>query len=174
MSGLPGSGKSTLAVELGKRLGWPVIDKDTIKSGLLTLDVDEEKASVASYELLYDLARDLLVTQGLNVILDTVTGYPRAVEAPAAVARDAGGVLKVVYCAADPHTRQLRIAGRKSRLSQMGHPDRPAGEPDRLNSEGDGREHFPFLPPETLLIEMTAPIPELVEQLVPLITEEDE
>ena len=35
MAGLPGVGKTTLANELGLRLGWVVIDKDSIKDSLL-------------------------------------------------------------------------------------------------------------------------------------------
>ncbi len=48
MAGLAGTGKTSLALALGNRLGWPVIDKDTGKSGLLELGVSEELAGAAS------------------------------------------------------------------------------------------------------------------------------
>ncbi len=35
MAGHPGAGKSTLALAIGCALGWPVLDKDTLKSTLL-------------------------------------------------------------------------------------------------------------------------------------------
>ena len=34
MAGMPGTGKTTLALALGRALGWPVIDKDSLKSPL--------------------------------------------------------------------------------------------------------------------------------------------
>lgn len=37
MAGLSGAGKSTLALALGRALGWPVLDKDSIKAPLLEL-----------------------------------------------------------------------------------------------------------------------------------------
>ena len=35
MAGLPGGSKTMLALALGKELGWPVLDKDTVKTTLL-------------------------------------------------------------------------------------------------------------------------------------------
>ena len=80
MAGLPGSGKSTLALAVGRRLNWPVIDKDTVKSGLLDLGAEEELAAQASYVLLHEFARDLVVGQGLSVVLDTPSSYERVIE----------------------------------------------------------------------------------------------
>jgi predicted kinase len=79
MAGLPGAGKTTLALALGRALGWPVVDKDTLKSPLLKLGIANEVAGPASYTLLLALARDLLVHQRLSVILDSPAAYPRVV-----------------------------------------------------------------------------------------------
>ena len=48
MAGMPGSGKSTVALALGAALHCPVIDKDTLKSTLLTNDVNELVAASAA------------------------------------------------------------------------------------------------------------------------------
>ncbi|MEO7077131.1 MAG: AAA family ATPase [Ktedonobacterales bacterium] len=75
MAGLPGAGKTTLA--LGRALGWPVVDKDTLKSSLLDGDVPEELAGPASYKLLLAMGRDLCARQGLTVILDSPWTFRR-------------------------------------------------------------------------------------------------
>jgi predicted kinase len=52
LAGLSGSGKTTLALAIGKRLGWPVLDKDSVRSPLLELGAPEELAGQASYVVL--------------------------------------------------------------------------------------------------------------------------
>ena len=167
MAGLPGAGKSTLALALGRALGWPVLDKDTVKTTLLRLDAEESLAGRASYEVLFDLARDLVVTQGLSIIMDWPSVYPRVIEVGQAIAADARGVLRVVFCAAGPETREQRTRDRVSRPSQRGHPDRPATT--RWHSDGDGREHFPFLPSDTLTLITDRPVEALTADLLPLL-----
>ena len=50
MKGPPGSGKSTIAQELGRRLRWPVIDKDVFR------DLLPDELGGLSYEAMLDLA----------------------------------------------------------------------------------------------------------------------
>src|SRR5262245_19386288 len=100
MAGLPGSGKSTLALALGRALGWPVVDKDTLKATLLDGDLPERAAAYTAYDLLYALAHDLLVRQHLSAILDSPTTFPTAYERVAAVAQAAGAGLVTVLCLA--------------------------------------------------------------------------
>ncbi|WP_152361105.1 AAA family ATPase [Microlunatus speluncae] len=164
MAGLPGAGKSTLAGSLGRALGWPVLDKDTVKTTLLQLGAEESLAGQASYEVLFDLARDLVVTQRLSIILDWPTFYPRVIEVCGAIAADADGALRVVFCAADRETRDRRTRDRVSRISQFGHAGRPTTT--RPDSDGDGRELFPFLPAETLTVITEGPVGALVEALL--------
>ncbi len=164
MAGLPSAGKSALAGALGRALGWPVLDKDTVKTTLLQLGADEPLAGRASYEVLFDIGRDLVVTQGLSIIMDWPTFYPRVIEVSEAIVADAGGALRVVFCAADQETRLRRTRERVSRISQRGHADRRA--PSRRDSAGDGRELFPFLPPETLTVITDRPVDLLASELL--------
>lgn len=167
MAGLPGAGKSTLASALGREVGWPVLDKDTVKTTLLRLDAEEQLAGRASYEVLFDLARDLVVAQRLSIIMDWPSAYPRVIEASRSIVADAGATLRVVFCAADRATRERRTSERISRPSQRGHPDRPATS--RWHSDGDGREHFPVLPADTVTMITDRPVDVLVAELIPLL-----
>ena len=99
--GCPGSGKTTLALALSHALGWPMLDKDTLKSVLLTCGIAEALAGPASYEVLLSLGRDLLVEQRLSVILDSPAGYPSVVERAQAIALDGGARLSVILCLAE-------------------------------------------------------------------------
>lgn len=119
MAGLPGSGKSTLALAIGRHLGWPVLDKDTVKSALLELGAEEELAAKASYVLLDELARDFVVEQGLSVVLDTPSSYEEVIESTERITKDAGGLLQVVLCEAPRAVRAERLANRKRRLSHV-------------------------------------------------------
>ena len=58
----------------------------------------------ASYELHYDLGRDLLLQQRLSVILDSPAAYPIIVERATALAREADAALRVVLCLAERET----------------------------------------------------------------------
>jgi predicted kinase len=167
MAGLPGAGKSTLASALGRELGWPVLDKDTVKTTLLRVGAEEQLAGRASYEVLFDLAHDLVVTQRLSIIMDWPSAYPQVIEASRAIVNDADASLRIVFCAADPATRERRTSERISRPSQRGHPDRSATS--RWHSDGDGREHFPFLPADTLTMITDRPADALVAELIPVL-----
>lgn len=169
MAGLPGAGKSLLAQQLGRYLGWPSLDKDTVKTTLLEMEAGEEIAGRASYHVLLDLAADLTVGQGLSVILDTPAAYPNVIEIAQRIVADAGGRMRVVFCSADLETREQRTRQRLSRISQRGHPDRPASS--RWHSPGDGREEFfSFLPPETIAASTTRPVQEIVPEVARQLT----
>jgi predicted kinase len=157
MAGLSGSGKSTLALAIGAKLGWPVLDKDSIKAPLLELGASEDLAGQASYVVMYQLARDLLAGQGFSLVLDTPTSYPRALEAFDQIAREGGAPLKVVLCEADLATRRERLQTRLSRVSQP---------TDIGPKAGDGRISYEHLPAGTLTLVTTRPIDELVDEAV--------
>lgn len=118
MAGPPGSGKTTLALALSRELGWPVVDKDTLKSPLLEVGVPETLAGQASYELMFEVGRDLLLCQGFSVILDSPAGYPIVIQKATDLAHEAGARLKFVLCRADYAVREARLAARTKRRSQ--------------------------------------------------------
>lgn len=158
MAGLPGSGKSTLALAVGRRLGWPVIDKDTVKSGLLDIGADEELAAQASYVLLHEFAADLLIGQGLSVILDTPSSYERVVKSCIKIATDGGGVLCIVMCEASRETRAERLATRERRLSHVAAIDDEA--------EAEILKRFQRMPADSLRVSTEGPADELVDEVV--------
>lgn len=91
MKGPPGSGKSTVATELGRRLGWPVIDKDAVR------DLLPDELGGISYEAMLALAeRQLRI--GLNVIADSPLGYGRAYEKARAASGTTGARMVVIEC----------------------------------------------------------------------------
>jgi predicted kinase len=156
MAGMPGAGKTTLALALGRALGWPVIDKDTLKTTLLDVGVTEEIAGRASYELLLELGRDLLVSQRLSVVLDSPAAYPVVIERAVALARQANAHLKILLCLAERDIRNQRVATRTSRRSQ------PVGI---STTDGDGRSRFDFLPADALPVDTTRPLPDLIREI---------
>ena len=91
MAGPPGAGKTTLALAIGHARGWPVIDKDTLKSAMLTVGVAEALAGPGSYELLNDLGRDF----------DRVARPSAGRYAHAPAIADEGGVVSVPPPVAD-------------------------------------------------------------------------
>jgi predicted kinase len=161
MAGLPGTGKSTLALAVGQRLAWPVLDKDTVKSSLLDVGADEELAGQASYTLLYELARDLVVGQGLSVILDTPSSYERVIKASTQIVAEGNGVLQVVLCEATLETRAERLAKRERRSSHVIAIDEAA---DAAISPV-----FEKLPESTLRLSTEAPADDLVDHVVAVI-----
>ncbi len=92
MKGPPGSGKSTIARELGRRLGWPVIDKDAVR------DLLPDELGGLSYEAMLGLAERQL-TIGLSVIADSPLGYGRAYSTARRMAAEAGATMLVIECA---------------------------------------------------------------------------
>ena len=162
MAGLPGSGKSTLALAIGLRLGWPVLDKDTVKSSLLDMGAEEELAAQASYVLLHEFARDLVKGQGLSVILDTPSSYERVIETCTQIAEEADAALCVVLCEATVETRSERLATRTRRSSHVVTIDEEA--------EAVIQRRFETLPDGTLRLSTEGPVDEVIDEVVLYVT----
>ena len=92
MKGPPGSGKSTLARELGRRLHWPVIDKDDVR------DLLPDAIGGISYEAMLAVARRQLQL-GLSVIADSPLGYGESYRRAVSMAAECGARVAVIECA---------------------------------------------------------------------------
>ena len=159
MAGPPGVGKTTLAVAAAQVVRWPVVDKDTLKSCLLNAGVVEEIAGPASYDLMFDIGKDLLLEQRFSIILDSPAGYPSVVERARALARQADADLKFILCLADPSTRAVRLAQRTARPSQW--------SVDTLVEEDTCQRWISLLPPDSLVLDMAQATNDLVQTVVP-------
>ena len=156
MAGLTGSGKTTLALALGVALGWPVLDKDTLKSTLLEANLGEAIAARVAYDLLFALARDLLVRQRRSLILDSPTRFPFILETAQAIADERNALLSVILCLAGGTVRNQRLAQRVAMRSQ------PRG--DTMTTVEEERAAFAHLPPETLVLDAGRSPEELVAE----------
>ncbi len=154
MVGLPGSGKTTLALAISHRLGWPMIDKDTLKATLLLSGFTDEFAGPAAYELMFAIGRDILVEQRLSVILDSPFPLMKRITE---LVDDADAKLKMILCLTEKDVRNHRVAERSSKLSQ------PVGI---STTEGDGHELFTYLPLDTLMIDTTQPLMVIIEHVI--------
>jgi len=113
IAGLPGVGKSTLAFRLGQMLGWVVIEKDKLKeaffedSALKEEKIDEETADRVAYHCFFTIAENLLINQGLSVILDSSTLHPFVLKRAKELAACSGANLKIILRDVDEPARQI-------------------------------------------------------------------
>ena len=154
----PGSGKSTLARALGRRLGWPLIDKDDIR------DLEATPQPGLSYNVMLNIGRRQL-RQGLSVICDSPLGYRRTYEAAARIAAETGARLAVVEChCPDEAIWRRRIEERQAFNLPSHHTiDWAAVEAFRQRTAADGA--FAIAHPH-LVVETTAPLDTLSERVV--------
>jgi predicted kinase len=164
MKGPPGSGKSTLARALGRRLGWPLIDKDDIR------DLEATPQPGLSYNAMLNIGRRQLL-QGLSVICDSPLGYRRTYETAARIAGELSARLVVVEChCPDEVTWQRRIEERQALNLPSHHTiDWAAVEAFRRRTAADGA--FAITHPH-LVVDTTAPLDEVCERVVLWISEQ--
>jgi predicted kinase len=68
VSGAPGTGKSTLAHALGRTLGWPVIGRDEIRTGIVHTGTPDERF-LTTYRIFTDTVGSL-VAAGVSIIAE--------------------------------------------------------------------------------------------------------
>jgi predicted kinase len=156
MAGLPGAGKTTLALALGRELGWPVIDKDALKSPLVVAGIPNELAGPTAYELLFAVGRDILVRQRRSVILDSPALYAICIEQARRIAAEGDADLRVILCMAESGVRNARMAAREPLPSQLGS--------DPVSTLEQDREHFTHLPAGTCTLDSACPLSTLVKE----------
>lgn len=158
MAGLPGAGKSTLACRLGRELSWHVIDKDRHKEVLLRQGFEEEKAGVATYELVFETARSAIIRQQASVILDSAALHPFILDNALGVVHSASNAqLKVILCVADRITRDERLRNRPFQLTNI-----------RVNPEtiSDYLQLFRHLPADRLTLYTIDPLESYLERAI--------
>jgi 8-oxo-dGTP pyrophosphatase MutT (NUDIX family)/predicted kinase len=148
-AGMPGTGKTTLAQTIGQMEGWPVIDKDSLKSPLLTVGINDELAGPASYTLMLELAHDLLVQQHFSVILDSPGRFPHVLERVKTLTEQVGADLKIIYCTANRELRKQRLLSRVARPSQW--------KADAGLSDEQEQQMFEHFPKDILVIDSSRP-----------------
>jgi predicted kinase len=140
MAGLPGAGKTTLSIELGRELGWHVINKDRFKMTLLDMGMDDLEASQVAYRLSFDTALEVLTCHNNSVILDTAALHPLVLEEAREIIRLVEQVgLKIIFCVADRDLRNYRLRVRRSQKTTI------RVDPETI---ADYFHHFKHLPPE--------------------------
>ena len=160
MAGLSGTGKTTLALALEHELQWPVIRKDRLKYTLLQRRINSEMAGYLAYELLLDLASDLLLEQQLSIILDSASLHRLVVTRAIELAHMADARLKVIFCMADQNIREQRIESRPFLI--------PSTSPtvyDPTLSEDDP-QRFAHLPDDKLVLYTVPPIETYLETAI--------
>lgn len=153
IAGLPGSGKTTLATALGRTVMWPVLDKDTIKTCLLRAGAEESLAGPASYDLLLDLAQDLL-DQGHSVILDASAKYRSVLDRCIQLANAHNGSFRAVLCWVSLEEQGRRLLQRTPRLSQW------SSLSDTRPGDDTGWDEM--FPDDALVLDTSASVGELV------------
>ncbi len=113
--GSPGVGKSALSRTLGKRLSWPVVDKDDFSDVLINI----EGYGPLAYESMFSVAESLL-NQGFSVICDSPlrgeVGYLRA----QTLAQQAAAELRVLNCIlSDEALWKVRLETRQRRPAHV-------------------------------------------------------
>ncbi len=114
MKGPPGSGKSALARELGRTLGWPVIDKDDVR------DLLPDEIGGVSYEAMLAIARRQLLL-GMSVIADSPLGYERGYRAALRIAKEASALVAVVECVCSDEAEWRRRIEARSSMDLVSH-----------------------------------------------------
>jgi predicted kinase len=153
MAGLPGAGKTTLALALGDALRWLVLDKDMYKSLFATMGMIDALASAMAYELLFDVAQDILMRQNMSAIFDSSALHPFVLDHALAMTRRADAQLKVILCSVDYEERSSRLSRRAVA------PSLPYSE---VRTTEDERRLFSHLPAHTLTLQTTRPVEECV------------
>lgn len=140
MAGLPGAGKTTLSRELGRELGWHVIDKDGQKIKHLREGMTDYAAGVAAYQWAFAIAREKLGRRESSIILDTAALHTFILEEAREIVRCIEQIqLKIILLVADRALRNYRLQARPAQLTAI------RVDPETIR---DYLQQFRHLPPE--------------------------
>lgn len=145
-----------MALALGRSLGWPVIDKDSLKSPMLTKGISESLAGPASYAVMLELADDLLIRQRLSTILDSPGRFPSVLEHVQTISAQTGAALKIIRCVASRELRKQRMTERVARPSQW--------NANTVMPDEQEQTMFMHFPPETLIVDTSHPLEQCIDE----------
>lgn len=121
MAGYPGSGKTTVARGIKAATGAVLLDKDVIKSAMLTAGLSGEVAAPLAYDVFFAVGR-ALAEAGDSVILDSPAYYPAIPQTGKAIAADTGARYLIIECICrDEGELMRRLTARERMPSQMAH-----------------------------------------------------
>jgi predicted kinase len=122
ITGLPGTGKTTLARDSARRLGLPLICKDTIKEPLLDmLGADASRSrelSNISFAVMFALARELLAVGDSLILEGNFRAGEHETPLRAAFAPDSPNIVQVL-CRAEEAERRARILHRSRHAGHL-------------------------------------------------------
>lgn len=119
MAGFPGSGKSAIAQLIAKHTNSIVIDRDVIKSSMLSSGIKDQLLADASYLVVFDLAAYYL-SKGISVIIDTPCYYKETVDKGLELCKEYNSVYKYIECKVDSYEEiEKRIKTRKRLATQI-------------------------------------------------------
>lgn len=157
--GMMGVGKSALSRAVGKRLRWPVVDKDDFSDAIV--DYIRSYGPLA-YASMFSVAGSLLA-QGFTVICDSPLrgelGYLRVKE----LAHERGSRLRIVSCSLpDGPVWQTRIETRERRPAHI-----LKTWNDLLHYRDQAEDNFRYeMTSPVLELDTAAPLEELTEHII--------
>jgi predicted kinase len=161
LKGMPGSGKSTLGRALGRRLGWPLVDKDDAMDLLAGRAPD---AGRLAYDVTFNIARRQL-RQGLGVICDSPLTFASLYAQAGRIAAETGAALAVVECrCADDAAVRRRIEARQALGLPAHHQTTWAGFLAYRARVLDATR-YPIADPH-LVVDTTRPLEECVDETI--------
>jgi predicted kinase len=163
--GMMGVGKSALSRAVGRRLHWPVVDKDDFSDALID---HVEAYGPLAYASMFSAAESLLA-QGFSVIchspLRGEPGYLRAKE----LAQGCGSSLRIVSCSLAGETLwQTRIETRERRPAHI-----PKSWDDLRRYRTQAETDFKYeIASPVLELDMADPLGDLTEHVVKWLDEQ--
>lgn len=157
--GSVGVGKSTLSRALGRRLGWPVVDKDDFSDVLMT---HFESYGALAYESMFSVSASLL-RQGFSVICDSPLRGEAGYLSAEALAIRTSAELRLVSCTLFDETLwKTRIETRERRPAHV-----IKTWDDLLHYREAAATDFsyPMIAP-VFAADMSAPLGELTERVI--------
>jgi predicted kinase len=157
LAGLPGTGKTTLAYAIARILPFVVLDKDLVNTVLLNGALPQESAGPLAYEVLLNLAADLVIVQGRSVILDTAGRQPIILDRAKQIADQAKASLRVIRLIVPHSVRRERMAVREALPSQWTEDE---------TTEADEAIWYSHLPADTLTLSSLGTVEELMPNVL--------